>query len=179
MERNRALLLRRMVLHNERPRLPKAERDRSENLKAVRMLTLIGCLDYALIGLVDSASDEGLLVRNVKRNLNKAKDCVGCMHREVFELIRNSSDVAGRIFSDLRDKNWWSIDDHVKLGGVEGAYNIVVSLCRLIDECNRQISVRYNYRTVKKVKYVADLISVLGVEDKHLDFIIDKAVIVR
>ena len=179
MERDRALLVRRMVLHNERPRVPKVERDRVENLKAVRMLTLIGCLDYAMIDLADAVADKGLLVRDVKRNLNIAKDCVGAMHREVFELIRNTSDIAGRIFSDLRDNNWWSIDDHIKLGGVDGAYNIVVALCRLIEDCNRQISVRYNYRAAKKLKHVTDLISVLGVEDKHLDFIIDKAVIVR
>lgn len=179
MDKERLLLVRRMMLHNERPRVPKDEKDRSENLRAVRMITLIGCLDYAMLSLRDELDDRGLFVRDVKRNFNRASDCVNAMHREVYELVTRANDVAGRIYSDLRDKNWWSIDEHISLGGVEGAYNIVMGLCRLISACNASISRRYNYRTVDKLKYVTDMLSVLGVEDKHLDFIIDKAVIVR
>ena len=51
MTNEQYVLIRRMMAHNERIRVPRDERDRAENLRAVRMLTLIGCLDYAMIDL--------------------------------------------------------------------------------------------------------------------------------
>jgi hypothetical protein len=179
MTNEQYVLMRRMMVHNERIRMPKDERDRAENLRAVRMITLIGCLDYAMLELTSCLEDEGRYVRVVKRNTNKACECVKCMHKEVHDLIHREDGVATRIFSDLRDKNWWSIDDHISIKGVEGAYSVVMSLCRLIEACNASISRRYNYRSVDKLKHVKDMLSVIGAEDKNLDFIIDKAVIVR
>lgn len=179
MDKERLLLVRRMMLHNERPRLPKDEKDRAENLRAVRMITLIGCLDYAMLALRDALEERGMYVRGVKRNFNKASDYVNAMHKEVYDLVTGVNSVAGRLFSDLRDRNWWSIDEHISLGGIDGAYNIVMGLCRLITACNASISKRYSYRTVDRLPYVEDMLAVLGVEDRHLDFIIDKAVVVK
>ena len=173
------MLVTRMILHNERMRMPKDEHDKDENLRAVRMITLIGCLDYAMLALRDELEARGMYVRGVKRNFNKASEYVNTMHKEVYDLVTGVNSIAGRLFSDLRDKNWWSIDEHISLGGIDGAYNIVMGLCRLITACNASISKRYNYRTVDRLKYVGDMLAVLGVEDKHLDFIIDKAVIVK
>lgn len=179
MSNEQYVLIRRMMAHNERPRMPRDERDRAENLRAVRMITLIGCLDYAMIELRDRLEDDGMFVRGIKRNYNMAADCVESMHKEVYDLIHRADGVATRIYNDLRDKNWWSIDEHISYGGVAGAYCVVMSLCRLIEACNASISKRYNYRSVDKLKHVKDLLSVLDIEDKNLDFIIDKAVIVR
>lgn len=179
MSNEQYVLIRRMMAHNERPRMPRDERDRAENLRAVRMITLIGCLDYAMLDLRSSLEAEGRFVRLAKRNFNRASACISGMHDEVMRLIRRDDGVAVRIYSDLRDKNWWSIDEHISCGGVAGAYCVVMSLCRLIEACNASISKRYNYRSVDKLKHVKDLLSVLDIEDKNLDFIIDKAVIVR
>lgn len=179
MNKDSYVLMRRMIAHNERPRMPRDERDRAENLRAVRMITLIGCLDYAMIELRERLEERDLFVRGVKRNFNKANACVIDMHKEVCAMIHRSDGVATRIFSDLRDKNWWSIDEHISLGGIDGAYCVVMSLCRLIEACNASISRRYNYRSVDKLKHVKDMLSVIGAEDKNLDFIIDKAVVVR
>lgn len=179
MNKDSYVLMRRMMAHNERLRMPKNEKDKIENLRAVRMVTLIGCLDYAMLELRERLEEAGMLIHIVKHNYNRASQCVTDMHKEVYNMIRRADGVATRLFSDLRDTNWWSIDEHVSLGGVEGAYCIVMSLCRLIEACNASISSRYNYRSVGKLKHVKDLLSVLDVEDKNLDFIIDKAVIVR
>lgn len=179
MTKDSYVLMRRMMAHNERPRVPRDERDRAENLRAVRMITLIGCLDYAMFDLMTSLEDEGKMVRVIKRNFNRAHECVKSMHREVYDLIYREDGVATRLYNDLRDKNWWSIDEHITLGGIDGAYCVVMALCRLIEACNASISRRYNYRSVDKLKHVKDLLSVLGVEDRNLDFIIDKAVVVR
>ena len=179
MTNEQYVLMRRMMMHNERVRMPKDEKDKAENLRAVRMITLIGCLDYAMLELISSLEYENKYVRIIKRNVNRASDCVRDMHNEVYSLINRDNGVATRIFSDLRDKNWWSIDDHIHLKGVDGAYSIVMSLCRLIEACNASISKRYNYRSVDKLSHVRDMLSVIGAEDKNLDFIIDKAVIVR
>lgn len=179
MNKEQVILMRRMISHYERPRVPSRERDRIENLKAVRMITLIGCLDYAMLDLRSELELSGRFLRDVKRNFNRAAECVASMHAEVIELIKRDDGVATRIYNDLRDKNWWSIDEHVSLGGINGAFCVVMSLCRLIEACNASISRRYNYRSVDKLKHVKDLLSVLDVEDKNLDFIIDKAVVVR
>ena len=179
MDDRSRVLVTRMIAHNERMRMPKDEHDKAENLRAVRMITLIGCLDYAMLALRDELEERGMYVRGVKRNFNKASDYVNTMHKEVYDLVAGVNSVAGRLFSDLRDKNWWSIDEHISLGGIDGAYNIVMGLCRLITACNASISKRYSYRTVDRLPYVEDMLSVLGVEDKHLDFIIDKAVVVK
>lgn len=179
MNRDSYMLMRRMIAHNERVRMPRDERDKAENLRAVRMVTLIGCLDYAMLDLRERLDDAGVFMRIVKRNYNRAAECVADMHREVYDMIRRADGVATRLFSDLRDKNWWSIDEHVSLDGVEGAYCVIMSLCRLIEACHASISPRYNYRSIGKIKHVRDLLSVLDVEDKNLDVIIDKAVVIR
>lgn len=179
MTNEQYVLIRRMMAHNERIRVPRDERDRAENLRAVRMLTLIGCLDYAMIDLREQLELSGRYIRLVKRNFNRAATCVEEIHGEVMGLIKRSDGVATRIYNDLRDKNWWSIDEHVYNRGVDSAYCVVMSLCRLIESCNASISKRYNYRSVDKLKHVKDLLSVLRVEDKHLDVIIDKAVVVK
>lgn len=179
MSNEQYVLIRRMMAHNERPRMPRDERDRAENLRAVRMITLIGCLDYAMLDLRSSLEAEGRFVRLAKRNFNRASACISGMHDEVMRLIRRDDGVAVRIYSDLRDKNWWLIDEHIHLGGVEGSYGVVMALCRLIESCNRSISSRYNYRSVDKLRHVRDMLSVLDIEDKGLDIIIDKAIVVK
>lgn len=179
MTNDSALLMRRMMLHNERIRMPHDDKDRAENLRAVRMIILIGCLDYAMLELVSCLEEEGKYVRLIKRNVNRVSACVKDMHTEVYNLIKRADGVATRIFSELRDRNWWSIDEHVYLKDVEGAYSVIMSLCRLIESCNMTISSRYNYRSVDKLKYVRDMLSVLDVEDKNLDFIIDNAVVIK
>jgi hypothetical protein len=179
MREEQALLIKRMIDNYDRPRNPHSESEVKQNYIAVRMITLIGCLDYAMIELRERLEERDLFVRGVKRNFNKANACVIDMHKEVCAMIHRSDGVATRIFSDLRDKNWWSIDEHISLGGIDGAYCVVMSLCRLIEACNASISKRYNYRSVDKLKHVKDMLSVIGAEDKNLDFIIDKAVVVR
>lgn len=179
MRREQALLIKRMIDNYDRPRHPHSEHEVKQNYIAVRMITLIGCLDYAMMTLRDSLDDAGMYVKNIKFNFNKASKCVDDMHREVYNLIYREDGVATRAFNDIRDKNWWSIDEHITLGGIDGAYNIVMSLCRLIEGCNERISSRYNYRSVYKLKHVKDLLSVLNVSDRHIDFIIDKAVVIK
>lgn len=179
IKREQALLIKRMIDNYDRPRNPHSEREIKENYLAVRMITLIGCLDYAMIELRERLESEGKYIRVVKHNFNQASRCVEDMHKEVYGLIYREDCVAVRAYNDVRDKNWWSIDEHINLGGPEGAYNIVAALCRLITKCNDSISSRYNYRSVYKLKHVLDRLSVLNFEDKHLDFIIDKAVDIR
>lgn len=179
MKREQVLLIKRMIDNYERPRNPHSEKELRENYIAVRMITLVGCLDYAMMSLRDSLEAAGRYVKDVKFNFNKASRCVDDMHREVYTLIYREDNVATRAYNDIRDKNWWSIDEHVVLGGIDGAYNIVMSLCRLIEACNNRISSRYNYRSVYKLKYVRDLLAVLDIDDRHMDFIIDKAVEIK
>lgn len=179
MTKDQAMLMRRMIIHYETPRCPNSERERAENLRAVRMLILMGCLDYAMIELSDRLDEAGLMVRKVKYNVNKAAACVSAIHSDISALIKGDSKVSMRAFHDIRDRNWWSIDDHVCLGGVDGAYSVVMALCRLIEACNASISTRYNYQKVGNLKHVKDLLSVICAEDKEIDVIVDKAVVVK
>lgn len=179
IENKRDALVRRLIRHNERVRVPREERDKVENLIAVRMITLIGCLDYAMLDLASCLEAEGLFVRGVKRNINRASDLVKDLHQEVFDLIKAVDSNSTRLYSDLRDRNWWSIDEHVHHCGVDSAYSVVMALCRLISDCNSRISKRYSYRGVDKLKYVVDMVNTVTATDRNIDFIVDRAVVVK
>lgn len=179
MDRKQALLMKRMMQHYERPRVPNSVAEVEENYRAVRMVILIGCLDYAMMELKERLEERGQFVRLVKRNINNASRKVIDMHSDVLAIIRHGDKSAVRIFSEIRDANWWSIDEHVCFGDIDIAYSVVLALCRLIDACSKTISRRYHYEGIETLKYVSSMLSCVNAEDKHLDFVVDKSIVIK
>ena len=179
MDRKQALLMKRMMRHYERPRVPNSVAEVEENYRAVRMVILIGCLDYAMMELKERLEESGKFVRLVKRNINNASRRVIDMHRDVLAIIRHGDSSAVRIFNDVRDANWWSIDEHVYFGDIDIAYSVVLALCRLIDACSKTISRRYHYEGIEMLKYISSMLGCVDAEDKHLDFVVDKSIVIK
>lgn len=176
-----ALLMRRMAWQNERAErpLPKTQQDIEDNWTAVRMITLVGCLDYAMIDLRDSLVEEGRYKQIVKKNYNAANKLVMAMHDELFRLVNADNKVAGACYNTLVDKGWYTITDNVSLVGVERSYNIVVSLCRLIEQANNKMRSKYWYRPVDNMRHIMTLLGVIKENDYNLDFCIGRSVVVR
>jgi hypothetical protein len=166
----------RMLRHSMRLREPNSARDMRYNRRAIRMLVLVGCLNYALEGLVTSLRDAGLYVRLSKHNVNRALDISRRMHDAIYRDVVRGNERAIRAYNELRDDSWWSIDGNVLLEGVCRDYNISVSLCRLIVFLRDELRGHYEFSAVRDVEHIISLLSVLDVEDKNIDIIIDRSV---
>lgn len=176
-----AQLIKRTAWHNAQDavRTPKTAQDVEDNWTAVRMITLVGCLDYAMIDLLDALVEDGRYKQIVKKNYNSANKLVMSMHDELFRLVNADNKTAGACYNTLVDRGWYTIVDNVSLSGVERSYNIVVSLCRLIEQANKKMRSKYWYRPVDNIGHILDLLSVIKEKDYNLDFCIDKSVVIR
>ena len=176
-----AQLIKRTAWYNAQDtvRTPKTAQDVEDNWAAVRMITLVGCLDYAMIDLFDALVEEGRFKQIVKKNYNTANRLVMAMHDELFKLVNADSKDAGACYNVLVDKGWYAITENVSLYGVEKAYNIVVSLCRLIEQTNKKMRSKYWYRPVDNIGYIFSLLSVIKETDYNLDFCVDRSVVIR
>lgn len=177
-----ALLIRRTAWANSNDREatpPRTQKDIDDNWTAVRMITMLGCLNYAMLDLGEALVEENKFKQLTKKNFNRASALVEAMHTELFGLVSSENSLAGRCYNDVVDKCWSQIEENVCLEGVERPYNIILSLCRLIQKYNAQIRTRYAYRPVDAISHILDLLSVIGAKDYHLDICVDKSVVVK
>lgn len=171
-----SLLMRRMAWRNLQPRVPNKEADRINNSRAVRMLVLVGCLDYALMELSYRLELEGKFKHLAKKNINDCSRIVCHIHEDIYKNVLSASELARKTYNDVRDNGWASICEHVVMDSSEGAYNVCASLCRLICCYNERLNSRYCYREIDSIPHVLSLLSVLNIDDKGLDTLIDKSV---
>ena len=171
-----ATLVRRIIENQEKPRLPKSEQDRIDNDNAVKMITLVACLNYAMVDLGSDLEDAGLMKQNIKRNYNIAYRKVVDIHRAFDTMVSKVNKLAGKRYMYLMDKNDQAIHEHIYLQGVERSYNVVMALCRLINIYYNKIRGRYLYRPLVGIDYVMNMLNFPDIPKHDLDFIIDKAV---
>lgn len=70
-----ALLIKRTAWINMQPRKPRPEDEKLVPI-AIRMLTYVACLNYAVCDLETELSDAGLLRQGVKRSFRIVQECV-------------------------------------------------------------------------------------------------------
>lgn len=176
-----ALLVKRMAWRMMEPRDydHPSERDIRDNVRAVRELVLIGVLDYVMLDLEESLYAVGLFRHSVKRGIRRCEDIVRSLHDDLYKRILSVSEEARRTYSALRDRGYYSLRDHVALGGVEGRVSEVCALCRLILALNDSLRGRYDYKPVEDLSFVLREVLGLGFEDHHIDFLVDKSIISR
>lgn len=124
-----ALLIKRTAWRNMQPRAPRKE-DEKYVPSAVRMLTCIACLNYAMCDLEEELSDAKLLRHAVKRAFGMAQNQVQQVHQQAYEMLNKASVRAARQYNDKLDDTWQAITAAVALEAPERAYNIVCALCR-------------------------------------------------
>lgn len=167
-----ALLIKRMAWQNMQPRKPRAE-DAKYVPTAIRMLTGIACLNYAMCDLETELSDFGVLRNGIKRIFRMAQVQVQQVHQQAYEMLCKASKTAARQYNDELDEAWRAIDDSVKLEAPERAYNIVVALCRLIEKQNKELTGLYDFAPARVLYRIPVMLSGVKIRDYRIDRIIE------
>lgn len=167
-----ALLIKRTAWRNMQPRKPTAE-DEKYVPTAIRMLTCIACLNYAICDLETELSDAGILRHGVKRMFRMAQAQVQQVHQQAYEMLNKASVRAARQYNDKLDEAWRAIDESVELEAPERAYNIVCALCRLIENQNKELTGRYDFAPARTLYRIPMMLSDMKIHDYRIDRIIE------
>ena len=151
---------------------PRPEDERYVPL-AVRMLTLVGCLNYAMLDLESELTASGLFRHETKRRYTQARTLVAQAHGIAWSMLRKIDDRAARQYNDKTDEAYRTISGCILLEAPQRSYNIVLSLCRIISSLNGRISGRYDFNPPKPLVRIPALLECIGIEDCKIDGIIE------
>lgn len=167
-------LIRRMALMNLRilDRGPSAADTKYVPI-AVRMLTMVACMGYAVIDLETALADAGKLRHQVKLRMGQIRHMTEYAHGTAFNMLHSINPAASRQYNDQLDWMYGRISACILLPEPEKSYNIVVSLCRLIEKYNSQTSSRYDFNPAKPLYKVPALIACANITDYKLDNVIE------
>lgn len=167
-----AQLIKRTAWINMKPRKPRPEDERMVPI-AVRMLTYVACLNYAVCDLETELSDAGLLRQGVKRSFRMVQERVQQVHQQAYVMLDKVSGDAARRYNEQLEWMWGRIDEAVLLEAPERAYNIVVALARLVENANAALLGRYDFAPARVLSQIPGLLACAGIEDRHVDRIIE------
>lgn len=140
---------------------------------AVRMLTMVACMGYAVIDLETALADAGKLRHQAKLRMGQIRHMTEYAHGTAFNMLHSINPAASRQYNDQLDWMYGRISACILLPEPEKSYNIVVSLCRLIEKYNSQISSRYDFNPAKPLYKVPALIACANITDYKLDNVIE------
>lgn len=155
------------------PRRPRPEDERLVPI-AIRMLTYIACLNYAMCDLETELADAGLLRHAVKRSFRSAQENVQQAHQRAYKMLAQANDKAPRCYNNEMDDAWQKIDQGILLSPPERAYNMVVALARLVEKLNTRLTGRYDFAPARDLYRIPGLLSCTGIHDYRIDRIIEK-----
>lgn len=167
-----AQLIKRTAWVNMQDRKPTKE-DEKYVPKAVRMLTFIACLNYAMLDLGDELSEAGILRHVVKRRYNMAVDIVQRVHSVAYRMLTRISLQTGREYNDKMDETYSRIQSCVMLQPPERAYNIVLALLRLITSLNAELTCRYDFYPARVLGKIPGMLADIGIKDYRIDDILN------
>ena len=140
---------------------------------AVRMLTMVACMGYAVLDLEAALADAGKLRHQVKLRMSQIRHMTEYAHGTAFNMLHSVNPAASRQYNDELDRMYGRISTCILLPEPEKSYNIVVSLCRLIEKYNGRISGRYDFAPAKPLYRIPALIACADITDYKLDNIIE------
>lgn len=136
-------------------------------------LTLVGCLNYAMLDLESELTASGLFHHETKRRYTQAQTLVSQAHGIAWSMLRKIDDRAARQYNDKTDEAYRTISGCILLEAPQRSYNIVLSLCRIISSLNGRISGRYDFNPAKPLVRIPALLECTGIEDCKIDEIIE------
>ena len=169
---DRALLMKRTAWRNMQPRKPTAEDEKYVGT-AVKMLTYVACLNYAMCDLEEELRDSGMFRHGVKHAFVRAQQTVQSVHQRAYDMLGRVSVTAARQYNDALDRTWQQIDGAILLTPPERAYSIVAALCRLIEPANKRLTGRYDFVPARVLYALPRQLAVCGLEDRKIDRIIE------
>lgn len=167
-----ALLIKRTAWMNMQPRKPRPEDERFVPI-AVRMLTYVACLNYAMCDLETELEDAGMLKQGVKRSFRIAQEHVQKVHQRAYVMLAKVNTTAGRSYNNEMEQAWRRIDEAVLLEAPERAYNIVLALVRLVERANTQLLGRYDFAPARVLYRIPGLLACTSIKDHKIDRIIE------
>lgn len=173
-----AQLMRRMAWSNihrlEQKHDVPTEKEKRLNERAVRMLTFVACLNYAMIDLETDLKMAGKLQNEKQRRyFYMAWRIAGEAHQKAYKMLVSVNSRVGYEYNDELDKTYAKIEECVLLDGAERSYSIVCALCRLIGSLNKELGSRYYFAPAAPIARIPNIMDVQGIEDKKIDRIID------
>lgn len=110
---------------------------------AVKMLTLVACMGYAVLDLEEALAEAGKLRHIVKQRMNQIRRLTEYAHGTAFNMLRTVNPMAARQYNDQLD---WMYG---------------------------RISGRYNFNPAKPLVRIPALLECTGIEDCKIDGIIE------
>lgn len=171
------LLMRRMSWMQSRPiPIPSPQkRDEEKMNKAIKMLSAIACLNSFFYDLETEFEDAGLFRHNLKRYILQQHETVKTVHELAHSIMKHENVEAGRAYNDKLAICENSIEENVLLSPPERAYNIVLSLSRLVRKFNEEIVGWYDFAPAEYLYDIPRKIKTDKVKDYNIDLIIEKA----
>lgn len=167
-----ALLMKRTAWRNMQPRAPRDE-DARFVPTAIRMLTCIACLNYAMCDLEEELTAAGLWRHAVKHAFVTVQNQAQRVHQQAYEMLSKANAQAARQYNDKLEEGWLDIETCVALKAPERAYNIVVALCRLIEKLNNDLTGRYDFAPARVLYRIPEMLAGVKIHDYHIDRIIE------
>lgn len=126
-----AMLIKHTAWMNTRllARGPRPEDERYVPL-AVRMLTLVGCLNYAMLDLESELTASGLFHHETKRRYTQAQTLVSQAHGVAWSMLRKIDDRAARQYNDKTDEAYRTISGCVSCWRL--LKGLTTSCCRCV-----------------------------------------------
>lgn len=149
------------------------EEEKRLSFRAVRMLTFVACLNYAMLDLETDLKMAGKLRDNKRRYFYMAKRIASDAHQTAYKMLASINENVGYEYNKALDTTWEKIDECILLPQLEKSYSIVCALCRLIGMLNKELGKRYYFAPAQHIERIPHIMDVQGVEDKQVDRIID------
>lgn len=143
------------------------------NKEAVIMLTLIAALDYFVYDLIDEMTEAGKYRHANKRAINRAKDLILHAHDKFYRRLFSVDERGGKAYNEAMEAFYAAINDCVALEAPERAYNIIVAMVRLQALQRKKLGARYYFAPSEALDKIPSMLEGLGIEDRHLDNIIE------
>lgn len=167
------VLMKRMAWRNMQPRLTPTPEDKRYVSMAIAMLSYLGALDFAMIDLQGELENAGRFKHEIKRRITQAYDIARNAHSVAYKALATVDDKSVRQYDKCFMFTYEQIQKCVMLEGAERAYNIALSLCRLVEKYNKLLSGRYDFAPAHPVYKIPNLLNCIGIEDYDLDTIIE------
>ena len=172
-----ALLMKRTAWLNsqDRPfRAPKPE-DKVYVDKAVKMLSVLACLNSVMFDLEEELVEHNLFRQGLKKNVRDAQRNVMAVYDFAFKIMREANEDAARVYNEKYDMTYAKIQKAVALKSPERSYNIAIALCHILKKLNEDIRGKYDLKPVERLYKIPERIFTNLIKSYDLDFIIEKA----
>lgn len=144
----------------------------------VMMVTLVAVLHYFIYHLIDEMEDAGKYKQRNKYNINRCRDIIQHAHDTFYTRIYNKDFNGCEAYNGAMDYLYKAINECVALEAPERAYNIIVAICRLQGKQMRLLEKDkfFHFPPSKELDKIPELLSGLGIEDHHLDDMLERNV---